>query len=729
MIVPVVLTIQDIAVVALQGKRRRNINLWVLLLLLMVLVIGGCSSPKSLIATPTSMPFATLTLPPPSATTTITPSPTPTHTPSPTSTPSSTPIPVLPVLNGTPYPQPQEVISSENVDRIQQLSLLSTGWGPQDVTLSGDRRLLAIASASGVHLYNAETLQELPFLETNLTNGRVISAALSFDGKLLATGDYSGTIEIWDMESRQLLQTILDAHTGYVNSLAFSPDSRLLVSGGDDSRVIVWNVATGAKIHTSWHAGFIYQVTFSPDGNQILSASHDATIKLWDVQTGQNVQTFFDTAPVTAMAISPDGRMLASGSNANTITVWEIASRIKIYSFKGNFSGVASLSFSSDGRLLASGSADVVKLWDLTSGQDIRPSESRACVNSYSFLWGYRHTSSLLIFLPGDNLLLSGCPDDGIVKIWNVNSEGMSQEWPIGQNNVGPIAFSPDGRRVAAGLFEDVMAKIYDVASGQLLHTLSENYHGTNCDGVFDLAFSPDGSRLVSSTGCNFRALRMWDVESGESVGIFDKDGAYSPAFSPDGRLLAWVDPWGYQIILWDVVNNQEMGTWKAAQDGQWIHNIAFSPDGLLLAVETKSNAGTNPNNGQIQLWDVMSGKLVQVLVKQIEVLGIAFSTDGRFLAAGIAGQGVKIWEVESGNLVQGLYDHNQGLGLVAFLQSGDLLVRFQCTLEFWQVESGQLLHTYSMPPQLCSSQWAFSPDGRLLLSSGSNLSLWGVLP
>lgn len=738
MMAPVVLAIRDSANVALHGKRRLNIALWVLPLLLVVLGLGGCSTFKSPVATPTLTPSATLTLTP-STTPTITPSPTPTLTPSPTSTPSPTPIPVLPVLNGTPYPQPQQAISSENVDRIQQLSLLSTGWGPQNISLSGDHRFLAIASAAGVHLYNADTLQELPFLETNLAHGQVSSAALSFDGSLLASGDYSGTIEIWDVENRQLLQTIQDAHTGYVNSLAFSPDFRLLASGGDDSRVIVWNVITGAKIHTSWHAGFVYQVAFSPDGNQILSASNDATIKLWDAQTGQNVQTFWDTAPVTAMAISPDGRLLASGSNANTITVWEIASRNKLHTFKGNFAGVASLAFSSDGHLLASGSSDVVKIWDLASGQEIRPSESRACVNSYAFGWGYRHTSSMLTFLPGDRLLLSGCPGDGTVKIWNVDGEGLAQDWLFGQNSVDSLAFSPNGQYVAAGLYEDIASKIWEVTNGRLLHTLSDNIHGTEWDSVTSLSFSPDSSRLVAASACNrsVSMIREWNVKSGESLQkILDK--GYCPThitYSPDGRLFAWAS--GKTILLWDVASGQVLRTWKPGQDGQYISDLEFSPDGRLLVAGTYLFPRTS-SIGQVQLWDVESGKLVQVLAEHLYDVGdVVFSPDGRFLAAVIGRHQIRIWEVGSGLLLQNLNGHDEWAISLAFSPSGDLLASggslstsYQPTIKFWQVESGKLLNTLSVP-QLWSAKLAFSPDGRLLLSGSfdGTVRLWGVLP
>jgi WD40 repeat protein len=628
-------------------------------------------------------------------------------------------------LNGTPYPQPQGVISAENVDRIQQLSLLSTGWGPQSVALSGDRRFLEIASAAGVHLYNAETLQELPFLQTNLAHGQVLSAALSFDGRLLATGDYSGTIEIWNVENHQLLQTFLNGHNGRVYSLAFSPDARMLVSGGADSRVIVWNVDKGSKIRTLWHRELVTQVNFSPDGSLIVSGSYDATIILWDVQTGQMVHTFWDTQPVSAIAISPDGRLLASGSLANTVTVWDIASKTKLYVLHHTqdypYNAVISLAISSDGRRLASSSYHDMKLWNIETGEEIRTLGDQASANH-------------LTFLPGDSLLLSGSAYDGTVKIWKVNSGEIVQDWPIGQNSVISIAFSPDGQRVAAGLFEDVMSKVWNVTNGQLLHTLSENFHGTNCDAVESLAFSPDSSRLVSASYCNYPMIRMWDVVSGESLQILDKgNGTDKITYSPDGHLLAWSSH--YKITLWDVSNEQELRTWKAGRVGQWIHGLAFSPDGRLLAAGPASHTSFD---GQVQLWDVESGKLVRVLADQLYDVGdLAFSPDGRLLAAVVGRHQIRIWEVESGRLLRTLRGHDEWLISLAFSPSGDLLASggslstsYQPTIKFWQVASGKLLYTLSVA-QLWSAELAFSPNGRLLLSGSfdGSVRLWGVLP
>src|SRR6266508_5203492 len=103
------------------------------------------------------------------------------------------------------------------------------------------------------------------------TSPGIFGIGFNRDGRMLATGNFNGTVKLWDVRSGRLLRT-LDGHTDVV-----------------------------------------YKGVFSPDEKSLASCSRDGKIKLWDLATGNELRTFTGhTRPVKAVAFSPDGRMIAS---------------------------------------------------------------------------------------------------------------------------------------------------------------------------------------------------------------------------------------------------------------------------------------------------------------------------------------------------------------------------------------------------------------------------------
>jgi WD40 repeat protein len=92
------------------------------------------------------------------------------------------------------------------------------------------------------------------------------------------------------------------------------------------------------------------------------------------------------------------------------------------------------------------------------------------------------------------------------------------------QGGAGPVAFSPDGKRLASG------SQVYDSETGRELLTLKG--HGSWVDNV---AFSPDGKRLATASAD--KTVKVWDAETGQE--LLTVPGARGLAFSPDGHRLA----------------------------------------------------------------------------------------------------------------------------------------------------------------------------------------------
>ena len=251
-----------------------------------------------------------------------------------------------------------------------------------------------------VRLWNEDTL-------TSFTSEMpIISAAVSPDGHLFATGGWDKRVTLWHVGTQKPICS-LKGHIGEINDLAFSPDGSFLVSGGGrnweyqkdedgstlnpkglyrfrsgadgivqyfysgdnaiDTTAKVWDINTGRNIATLNHFDVISRFAFSPEGTR-LAVSTRKTVTLWCTQTWQSV-LILDTVHVESLKFSRDGKRLAIGGTwpEHRIQIWDVKMGELVVEFSGHKSDVESVAFSPDGAFLASGSFDgTILLWDLT---------------------------------------------------------------------------------------------------------------------------------------------------------------------------------------------------------------------------------------------------------------------------------------------------------------------------------------------------------------------------
>ena len=151
--------------------------------------------------------------------------------------------------------------------------------------------------------------------------------------------------------------------------------------------------------------------------------------------------------------------------------------------------------------------------------------------------------------------------------------------------------------------------------------------------------------------------------------------------------------------------------------------SVAFSPDGKVLAAGTAE--------GQVRLWRVTDGQPLLTCEGHLgAVWSVAFSPDGRLLASGSTDGTVRLWEVSTGHSLKMLAGHTHQVWSVAFSPDGRLLASGSNdqTVRLWEVSTGQNLKTLSGHTHQVSSV-AFSPDGRLLASGSEDqtVRLWEV--
>jgi WD40 repeat protein len=276
------------------------------------------------------------------------------------------------------------------------------------------------------------------------------------------------------------------------------------------------------------HGDKVFTVVFSGDGSYIASVSPDKTIKLWDVASRQELHTFsISEVGMNDIAFSPDGRLLASSE-----AIWDVERKQVVHALtRGRYGPVA---FSPDGSILAVAYfGQPIKLFDVASGQVMRTLDDHAGVHVHS-----------IDFSPDGKILAFGGHLNGEVTLWDVENGHIVRTFAHdSRSSFHGLAFSPDGRLLASAATERT-AKVWDVASGQVVHTML----GTGCYGV---TFSPDGN-LVATAGCG-RAVKLWDVASGRELrSLTHADEVMSVAFSPDGSLLA-SGCYDGQVYLWGI--------------------------------------------------------------------------------------------------------------------------------------------------------------------------------
>ena len=188
-------------------------------------------------------------------------------------------------------------------------------------------------------------------------------------------------------------------------------------------------------------------------------------------------------------------------------------------------------------------------------------------------------------------------------------------------------------------------------------------------------------------------------------------------AFSPDGRLLAVASSIGvYLYAAADLREVRFLPTYSP------VSRVAFSPDGRLLA---------SASDYAIRLWDAASGALLWTLAgRTAQVLSVAFSPDGRALASASWDDTIRLWDAASGQLLRALKGHTSRVNSVAFSPDGRLLASasWDRTIRLWDAASGALLRTLEGHTTTVLSV-AFSPDGRALASGSGDgtVRLWGV--
>jgi len=424
--------------------------------------------------------------------------------------------------------------------RARDRAVQSAVWIP------GTDRIFTGLSDHSTELLSAETGELVGWRRAIGHTGRVYAVAASADGILLASAGQDRVVRLLDADTGHVRRTY-HGHERPVVDLAFSPDKQFLLSTGHDGKIRVWSALGDDPSVLRGHATYTYDVRFSPDGRRLYSAGWDAyvdsdgSIRAWDTDTGEPVAAFGGKDRCAfSIRVFPDGRrILTTGGERDQewlggdLCVWSSDTGALLRTYKGPFRRA---DLSPDGRLAAAADQDgKLTLLDLQTGRRVFES-------------------------PG----LEG-----------------------GFFDVAP-AFSPDGRLLASPVEGGSAFCIRDVETFRTIRT----FRGHTA-GVTALAFSPDGTRIVTSS--HDHSFTLWDVQSGESLGVQAGHG--------DDVLAAAFDPEGARILT----GGRDLGVrvWDADTLDEIVRLPGHQSYVIAVAVEPRSRAiASASGDATVRIWD-----------------------------------------------------------------------------------------------------------------------------
>ncbi len=567
-----------------------------------------------------------------------------------------------------------------------------------DLAYSPDGK--SIASVGGdraLRVWDAATGEQR--LAGNLSNSGV-AVAWSRNGSWIATGEWeNGRIRIWDARTCEGLIDLQQRHKSHVRALAFSPDNQWLASASQDGTVCLWEAETGKHVATfSEHGKPVQCLAFSPDSKRIASGGDDNRVFVWTVADRNLVHTFAKhTKAVRSVAFRDDGKRIASGSDDATARVWgaETGADVCVVECHESCAGVAfqpgsarlavrdvpgiilwdpetrkqekqlhsfpsgKLAFSLDGKSLATTSVVGIRLWDVATGKNLVVLDSPLHRNRVSF-----QSDGKYLAVAGEYRAQSPMKD--------LASLEKRIPLPDGVGDLFCVAFSP---RLLAGADSAGVIHVLEAPGLEKRQTLKHTAGWINC-----IAFTPDSKRLASAS--HDKTAIIWDTDLGSKLHtLTHKHQVHAVAFSPDGRQLV-----------------------TGAGDWEWYDTYA-------------------QGEGEVKVWDAQTGKEALTLEggPTGKVWGVAWSRDGKWIAAAGGDKTVKLWDAATGKAVRTFAGHKAGVRWVLFRHDSKTLLSVDADglLLEWDGATGNVLRRWQFPGTIAHLDLA--ADGRHLATANFN--------
>jgi WD40 repeat protein/DNA-binding SARP family transcriptional activator len=385
----------------------------------------------------------------------------------------------------------------------------------------------------------------------------------------------------------------------------------------------------------------------------------------------------------------PHTKYVLTAGRDNTLRLWDTTSGQEIRQYIGHTNDINCVAVSPDGKIALTGSSDnTVRLWDVATGQEI---------GRYT---GHTDDVNSVAISPDGKFALTGSTDD-TARLWDIATGQEIRQFAGTGGGIKAVAFMPNGTQILTG-HRDGMARLREIATGTQIRTFS-GHTGT----VLSVAISAD-SRFVL-TGSRDTTARLWDVASGNVLQIFGGHRGWvtSVAFAPNDYVLtASRDS---TARLWNADSGKQMYRFVGHTDS--VETLAVSPDGSQFL--------TGSFDKSARLWRTQVAVSPNLLVGHTSrVNSVAFSADGQYAITGSDDQMARLWDVHSHQQIQVFSGHDAGVLSVAFSPDSKYILTGSRdrTARLWEISTGKQVRDFVAQSGWVSSV-AFSPDGKSILT------------
>lgn len=488
--------------------------------------------------------------------------------------------------------------------------------------------------------------------------GTITAVAFSPDSKILCSTSLDKTIRWWNattgseiyafhitdlgrlsMKSIMLFELrrcLLGGGEGRMDGawcVAFSKDGRCMAAGCSDGNVRIFNCELMSDIrHVNTlicHDMAVLSVDFDSSNQHILTASHDHTAKLYNISGGES--TFTVNASKNAISRACFSH---SSSRFATVALWDDIARV--WTINGSdvslgllllghgHGGIIDVCWSSDDTsLLTSGIDQTFRLWDSETGH------IKHVVVDTGFLTRQVPTVAARVCFHGSTNLISSSTA-GVVKIWDLDCQESDAKTEGGIINLTtamahhPSAHSP----IAAAGSAVGEISLWDSETGAVVGSVT-----AHAGWVWSLSFSPDGSKLVSTS--QDRNVCVWDVNTLKPILTIDLSVvntlSRSAKLSDDGLLV--VSCLDCSVRMFNVSKGLSSEIVLSQHLSEVLSTVIY-PNG--------QNFATGCKDGHVLLWNMTVDSPQEItssalLTCEGPVSGLAVSADGCTLAAAMS--------------------------------------------------------------------------------------------